>query len=206
MDEDSTTIASLSKAHPGYENLIGQLHTLLYSGGTPFIYINDPITELRMTSSAVSSVLFHLSSSTPKVYSAQINAVACFSPRIFFDSTLNALAEWDVQWQKGAENWTGEGGRRWNDNLDSFLHGLRTFSASKKDKDGVGPQMVLVVQRAEKLREGLIDLLVPLTRLAELVRADLICCSNRTLILYSPKRILQLSLSLRSDGRTYALR
>ena len=73
---------------------------------------------------------------------------------------------------------------RYNDSLDGFLHGLRALHAQLSDnetgrtsrrsrlkarvKNAV--KMVLIVERAEKIKESLPEFLVPLTRLAELVR------------------------------------
>ncbi|KZP22268.1 hypothetical protein FIBSPDRAFT_931258 [Athelia psychrophila] len=120
---------------------------------------------------------------SPRVRFAHVNAVACFTARVFYDTVLNALADFQRSWEEGSENWNradgngGGNGMRWNDSVDEFVHGLRAVHADAVDmgrdkgkgmNGGVDVQMVLVVERAKRLKETLPDLLVPLTRLAEL--------------------------------------
>jgi origin recognition complex subunit 5 len=189
-------IARLTEANPGYENLIFQVTSLVTTYPPPFLYINDPTTP-RIASSVLRSLLSECSklplSASPQIRFAHVNAAACFTARIFYDTVLNAMAQWHVKWEDGCENWSDEGsGQRWNESMDGFLHGLKAIyaamgkgEASKKmDGKGKGKQkdtvdgnvhwggdsrMVLIVDRAERLKETLPDLMVPLTRLTELV-------------------------------------
>jgi origin recognition complex subunit 5 len=110
------------------------LDVLLDVSQPTFIYINDP-SCLRLTCTRVLSVV-------SKHPFAHVNAVACFAPRILYDSVLNAL---------------GSDGK-WSENMDTFLHGLRAVAKRRK--------LVLLLEKPERL---LPDLVVPLTRLAELV-------------------------------------
>jgi origin recognition complex subunit 5 len=105
------------------------------------------------------------------------------------------MARWTIKWEEGCENWSDEaGGQRWNESIDGFLHGLKAIysemgkgnasenvSGNGKGKRkeasdgnihwGGDSRMVLVIEKAERLKETLPDLIVPLTRLAELVRS-----------------------------------
>ena len=174
--EEHNFTSSLLEKHPGYEKLVSELCTLLPIYSPPFIYINDPMT-VRITSEVVNSVLGALS---PPICFAHVNGVACFTPRLLYDSVLNSLADWHPKWEDGCQNWSVDGDAiRWNESVDGFLHGLRALNAfkSKMSEEEAGVdgsldqvRMVLVVDRPERLKETLPDLIVPLTRLAELVR------------------------------------
>ncbi|KAJ7654418.1 putative origin recognition complex, subunit 5-like protein [Mycena polygramma] len=181
----------MSSEHAGYEALVEEISALFSARAPPFIYINDPVSP-RTTAFVVNSVLSSLarsSDASSRVNHAQVNAVACFNPRILYDTVLNQLAGWKVEWEKGCTNWSGEDGQRWNDNLDGFLHGLRAVHSSIRRGNAEGSkkgkskqngadiatdmgQIVIVVERAERLSE-MADLLVPLTRLGELAQLDL---------------------------------
>ncbi|KAF7369192.1 Origin recognition complex subunit 5 [Mycena venus] len=182
----------MASEHPGYEKLVQEISSLFSGHAPPFLYINDPISP-RTTAQVVNSVLSSIARSPDascRVYHAQVNAVACFNPRILYDTVLNQLARWNVKWADGCKNWSGEGDQRWNDNLDGFFHGLKavhshifrgypTGSNKGKSKEtdadlatDIG-QTVIVVERAERLPEQMPDLLVPLARLAELTQLDL---------------------------------
>lgn len=189
-------IMRLSEDHPGYEGLVFQVASLVTTYPPSFLYINDPTTP-RIASSVLKSTLLECAklplNASPRIRFACVNAVACITARIFYDTVLNTMARWSVKWEEGCENWSGENsGQRWNESLDGFLHGLKaiytdmsgTQSGQKDNRKGKGKEkeddgdsvhwggdfrMVLVVERAERLKEALPDLLVPLTRLAELV-------------------------------------
>lgn len=197
----------ISDSFPGNDALISQLITLITTCPPTFTYLHDPHT-LRATASLVNSLISSLSAidanssapsdeAVPIIASAQVNAVASFTPRLFYDTTFNRLAKWRPRWEEGCANWPGAtaGGARYNDSLDGFLHGLRALQVQlsgdetevqspRKRRGETAAQnkakvvkMVLVVDRAERLKESLPGLLVPLTRLAELVsRLQLACC------------------------------
>ncbi|KAJ7717730.1 putative origin recognition complex, subunit 5-like protein [Mycena maculata] len=177
--------------NPGYEPLVAEISSLFSARAPPFLYINDPVSP-RTTAFVVNSVLSslaHSSDASCRVNHAQVNAVVCFTPRLLYDAVINQLAEWDVKWAEGCANWGGDDAQKWNDNLDGFVHGLKAVhsfiqrgfpSGSNKGKskqtdddltnDG---QIIIVVERAERLQEQMPDLLVPLARLAELTQLDL---------------------------------
>jgi origin recognition complex subunit 5 len=191
-------ITKLTEDNPGYDKLIYQVTSLVTTYPPPFLYINDPTTP-RIASSVLKASLLGCSklplSASPQIRFAHVNAVACFTPRIFYDTVLNAMARWTVKWEDGCENWSDQGsGQRWNDSIDGFLHGLKAIYGAMgevktsqqvkgkgkgKEKEtedgnihwGGDFRMVLVVEKAERLKENLPDLMVPLTRLAELVRS-----------------------------------
>lgn len=199
LEQLECLIREISDSFPGNDILISQLITLVTTCPPTFTYIHDPYTT-RVTASLVNALISSLSAIDaksivpdddviPTIASVQVNAVACFTSRLFYDTTLNRLAKWHPRWDDGCENWPGGlTGVRYNDSLDGFLHGLRALHANLSDdeagrtphrskakarvqKDTINTvKMVLVVERAERLKESLPDLLVPLTRLAELVR------------------------------------
>jgi origin recognition complex subunit 5 len=210
----------ISNSFPGNDILISQIITVVTTCPPTFTYLHDPYTT-RITASLVNALIASLSAVDaipeddiiPTIASAQVNAVACFTSRLFYDTTLNRLAKWHPRWDDGCNNWPGgSAGVRYNDSLDGFLHGLRVLHAQLGDAEaGRTPhksrlkvrmqkktvKMVLIIERAERLKESLPELLVPLTRLAELVRPLTI---NLLLIKrYSSQRwiyILYSSLSL----------
>ncbi|KAJ7621327.1 putative origin recognition complex, subunit 5-like protein [Roridomyces roridus] len=174
----------MSSETAGYEQLAADISSIFSARAPPFVYVNDPVSP-RTTASVVNSVLSTLANASSfRVNHAQVNAVACFTPRILYDTIINQLAGWTVKWEEGCTNW---GEERWNDSLDGFFHGLKAVkshnrsSSSKKGKakqmqedlvDEEDAQIVIVVERAERLQE-MADLVVPLTRLAELTDLQL---------------------------------
>jgi origin recognition complex subunit 5 len=191
-------IKKLSQGNPGYQNLISQIASLVTAHPPPFLYINDPTTP-RTAASVLKSLLLECAklpaSAAPQVRCACVDVVACFTARVFYDTVLNALARWAVRWEDGCENWPGDGSAQgWNESVDGFLNGLRAIyedmdaeqsvvgkGKGKEDatRRGGDRRMVLVVERAERLKEALPDLVVPLTRLAEMVspNSNLFCTS-----------------------------
>jgi len=191
MEDLDVFINKLSQDHPGYTEFIAHLCTLASAYLPPFIYITDA-THPRVTAKVVDAI-FHHPSPIQAVYYAHVNAVACFSARVFYDTVLNALAGWVPSWENGCQMWPGEDRVRYNDSIDSFLHGLRRLSAGlgtiPGDAKGKGkgkattsssqePTMVIMIERAERLCECLSELVVPLTRLAELVSRVLLGASG----------------------------
>ncbi|KAJ7705585.1 putative origin recognition complex, subunit 5-like protein [Mycena rosella] len=180
----------MTSEYPGYDGLVAEILSLVSARAPSFIYVNDPVSP-RTAAFVVNSAISSLAQASPDVPSrvnhAQVNAVACLTPRMLYDSVLNQLAEWDVKWADGCANWSGDDDQRWNDNLDGFLHGLTAVHSfirrkhpviinkgkSKETEDDLAGQFVIVVERAERLQEQMSDLLVPLARLAELSQLDL---------------------------------
>ncbi|KAI0072540.1 hypothetical protein K474DRAFT_1726816, partial [Panus rudis PR-1116 ss-1] len=130
--------------------------------------------------------------------------------RLLYDNALNQLAGWIPTWEDGCRNWIGEDvadgslvAGRFNDSVDSFLHGLSVVQnvpilrfkdeghhKSVKSCTNHLPRMILVVQHAERLKDNMPDLLVPLARLAEL------SLTNITTIFISESRWDQIRPSL----------
>ena len=192
MSDISSGFQAALTEFPPFEFMSTHLSALITSYPPPFIFIHDTETA-RLTASVVRSTLEGLASEPrlEQVIYAHVNAVACFSPRILYDTALNAFAGWTPDWRDGATNWNGSGveARRYNENFDAFVHGIQAIAAgageseSKTQVNGVSKgkgkakeqdappnrRLVLVVERAERLRENLPELLVPLTRLNESV-------------------------------------
>ncbi|KAJ7026282.1 origin recognition complex subunit 5 C-terminus-domain-containing protein [Mycena alexandri] len=181
----------MATEHPGYERFATEISSLFSARAPPFLYVTDPVSP-RTTAVVVNSVLSSMarSDASSRVYHAQINAVACFNARILYDTVLNQLAGWQVEWDTACTNWAGDNEERWNENLDGFIHGLKTVHSFIGRENTAGStkgkgkqiesdlvtdirQIVLVIERAERLPDQMPDLLVPLTRLAELTRLDL---------------------------------
>jgi origin recognition complex subunit 5 len=171
----------ISDSFPGSDSLASQLITLITTCPPTFTYLHDPQTP-RATASLVNTLISSLSAIDAKCFAldddivpiiaaAQVNAIACFSPRLFYDTTFNRLAKWRPRWEDRCENWPGGagGGVRYNDSLDGFLHGLRALETQLRGDEtkvesphkGRGKTRVQSVVKAVKM--------VPLTRLAELV-------------------------------------
>ncbi|KZT63620.1 hypothetical protein DAEQUDRAFT_104180 [Daedalea quercina L-15889] len=184
----------ISRAKPGYEHVSAQLSTLLATYSLPFVYIYDSESP-RTTSECVRSILEETAERSPRLRYAFANGMACFTPRLFYDTVINALARHTPSWEEGCENWAGPSGegQRWNESIDTFLHGLRvaaTEAEPRSPTNGKGKgkarasangdgeteacRLVLVIERPERLKDNIPDLLVPLTRLAELSRVDVI--------------------------------
>jgi hypothetical protein len=185
----------ISNSFPGNDILISQIITLVTTCPPTFTYIHDPYTT-RITASLVNALISSLSTidaksfspeddEIPTIASAQVNAVSCFTSRLFYDTTLNRLAKWRPRWDDGCDNWPGgSASMRYNDSLDGFLHGLRVLHAQLSGNEAArtshrsglkarmknAVKMVLIIERAEKIKESFPEFLVPLTRLAELVR------------------------------------
>ncbi|KAH8103345.1 origin recognition complex subunit 5 C-terminus-domain-containing protein [Cristinia sonorae] len=177
----------------GFETLLSHFTTLITTFPPPFIHINDPNTpriSAALLRSSLASISVHTSESTPRIAYACLNAVACFTPRLLYDTALNALAGWTPQWEDGCENWTDDTGQRFNENVDGFVHGLKAVHSwylkhgRNKDEGGDGKgkgkakdsggivRLVVLIERAERLKENVPDMVVPLTRLAELAQLD----------------------------------
>ncbi|KAJ7054166.1 origin recognition complex subunit 5 C-terminus-domain-containing protein [Mycena amicta] len=168
----------MAAEHPGYEHVVEELSTLLTGFAPPFIFVHDPISP-RTTASVVSSVVklkTQASDASTRVDFAGVDAAACFNPRLLYDAVLNKLAQWQPRWEHGCLVWGGDDGERWNQNLDGFLHGLaavETHIRQHSDGNKEGGQIVILVERAERLQDNMPELIVPLTRLAELTRLNL---------------------------------
>src|SRR4051794_22474931 len=85
-------LEKLCEDNPRHAKFVHQLSSQLSSCSPPFIYINDPNTP-RITSTVVHALLQCTSQApnSPGLHFAHVNAVACFTPRLLYDSVLNAL-------------------------------------------------------------------------------------------------------------------
>jgi origin recognition complex subunit 5 len=174
----------------GYEQVVDEISALVSLYPPPFIYINDPISP-RVTASVVDCILASLLNATPgpsaKIRRAKVNAISCFSARLLYDSVLNALSVWSASWDEGCTNWNTGNEERWNENFDGFIHGLCALhaqlsnggvergdkgkgKAKERSEGDTEVRLVIVIECAERLKQTLPDLIVPLTRLAEEVR------------------------------------
>jgi origin recognition complex subunit 5 len=156
MDE-TTSSSSLITTTPSHASLILDLSTLLSTTPPPFIFVHDP-SNSRLTGTVIKGIL-----DDSDVCYAFVNAVQTFTPRLLYDTVINALARHVPAWEDGCANWGAENGARWNESVDAFLHGLRALAANKKNKT----RMVLAVERAERLDENMPDLIPVLARLGE---------------------------------------
>jgi origin recognition complex subunit 5 len=154
--------------YPEASALLEDLSDLLALSPPPFLYVHDPTTP-RRTNSAIDALLTELSSSDKTLRHASLDAISCFSARIFYDTTINALTHHEPTWESGAANW---GTERYNESLDAFLHGIRAAAnhvAEEEEGRLEDVQMVLLVENAERMKDATPELLVPLARLYELV-------------------------------------
>lgn len=174
----------------GYEDTVFQLTSLITAYPPPFIYVHDPATP-HLAASALRSALLDLKGSVDiNLRIALVDAVMCFNPRLLYDTVLNALAEWSPTWEDGCNNWEGPSssqGQRFNESFDAFVHGIQAVQnsihikststavntsgkARQVESRNAETRIVVLIERAERLKEYMTDLLVPLTRLSELVR------------------------------------
>ncbi|KAF8801485.1 hypothetical protein BYT27DRAFT_7114957 [Phlegmacium glaucopus] len=162
------------------------------------------------------SSLFSASGATTNpfiIHSTKIDAISTFTSRLLFEAVINSLAGWEVKWEDGCSNWhsnadedggrkregeAGGGESRWNENVDTFIHGLRAVhgylcrryrismssKAQGKGKEKANQndttnstyenvRVVIVIEHAERLKETIPELVVPLTRLAEMAQLDI---------------------------------
>ncbi|KAH9919470.1 origin recognition complex subunit 5 C-terminus-domain-containing protein [Epithele typhae] len=110
----------------------------------PFVFVHDPDNP-RLTAARPLE-------STQLRY-ACVNAVACFTPRLLFDTALNALAGWVPDWHTGAQNWLGAGDGEGRGGGDVGKGKTRASEHAHPAR------MVLMVERAERLKDSLPDLL-----------------------------------------------
>ncbi|KAI0701836.1 putative origin recognition complex, subunit 5-like protein [Cytidiella melzeri] len=175
----------------GYEETVLQLTSLITAYPPPFIYIHDPATP-HLVAPALCTAFDQLRDSSEVILRyAAVDAVACFNTRLFYDTVLNSLAEWSPEWEQGCSNWGGPSssqGQRYNESIDGCVHGIRAIQASlrsssphlygkgKANGDAMADdntRLVIFVERAERLKETMPDILVPLARLRELSRTEI---------------------------------
>ncbi|EFI28402.1 hypothetical protein CC1G_13936 [Coprinopsis cinerea okayama7 len=167
---------------PGYDHLTLELSTLISGYPPPFIYIHDP-ASCEVTTRVVRSLLNHLEATPsseldiPAIAYGRADAICCLSQRCFYESLIHTLVDWQPDWEDGCANWGSEGDLRWNENMDTFLQGIRASHNHIRGKLGLdsakkGLRLVFVVEGVERLKETMPEVLVPLTRLQELSQLD----------------------------------
>jgi len=169
----------LQSRFSGYETVCEDLETLISTCPPPFLYIQD-VESVKTTVAVIDALLRDISSTSrsPRICHARVDAIACFSSRLIYESIIHSLVGWSPSWEEGCSNWCAENDLRWNENLDTFLHGLQAGHSHLHRQNGKGKQreegldavrIVVVVEHAERLKDTHPELIVPLTRLAELV-------------------------------------
>ena len=160
-------ISNLSSSHPGHHTLIYDLATLLTTTAPPFIHIHTPFAPQRTTALVLATLR-----ATHTRY-AHLHGVECLTARLMFDRVLAGLAGWKASWDEGV-GCVPFGGALYNTDFGAFVEGVRVVAAArgtgedKVSEENPGGGMVVVLERAESLRVK--ELLVPLAKLAELVR------------------------------------
>lgn len=171
--------------------------------------VNSVISDIKQLPppSSPSSLFSSSSSSTTPfiIHSTRIDAVSTFTNRLLFESVINSLAGWDVTWEDGCSNWNPNADQdeeldpRWNENVDTFIHALRAVyaylcrqhgilrgkgkgKAIQNDSTSENIRLVIVIERAERLKETIPELVVPLTRLGEMVYSFSRLYSSNSLI------------------------
>ncbi|KXN81909.1 O-methylsterigmatocystin oxidoreductase [Leucoagaricus sp. SymC.cos] len=151
----------------GYDDFAQEVRTLVSTYPPPFIYIYDPIS-LRTTSAVLASSISAARDDTadggPEICHVHLDAVTCFSQRLLFDSTLNALLDLAPGF---------EAAERSSDSWDSFLHGLRHLHTYMRQQSKRDVRFVISIEQANRLKEKLPDSIVPLSRLNELSQIDI---------------------------------
>ncbi|KXN83161.1 Origin recognition complex subunit 5 [Leucoagaricus sp. SymC.cos] len=151
----------------GYDDFAQEVRTLVSTYPPPFIYMYDPIS-LRTTSAALASTISVARDDTadggPEICHVHLDAVTCFSQRLLFDSTLNALLDLAPGF---------EAAERSSDSWDSFLHGLRHLHTYMRQQSKRDVRFVISIEQANRLKEKLPDSIVPLSRLNELSQIDI---------------------------------
>jgi origin recognition complex subunit 5 len=164
-------LADLLQRWPGREPLASTLFSFWSTSPPPCIHICDPTTA-QGTERMIPELLKAANQvpDTPQLFSVQMDATECITPKLLFDRILNGLADWTPSWEDGAQSWASTSGERHSHSLDAFVHGLR---ALYQEKLGVGSQqqanVIIVISFAERLKETVPTLINPLTRLADLV-------------------------------------
>lgn len=194
MEKEIELITRLSSIYPVQSALLANIVPFALSGHIPpFIYVTDHLSP-RLSTLAITSALDCVATirNTGKgngkefLRFACVDAIECFTPRLFYDTVLNAFAKWQPDWDEGCSNWGGAEGARWNESVGTFVQGLQALLADIAGRDGeeTDPEsacrLVFVIENAERLKGNIPELVIPLTRLAELVGVTIIspemCC------------------------------
>ncbi|THH05550.1 hypothetical protein EW145_g4711 [Phellinidium pouzarii] len=161
---------------PSQDDLVHEFQSILPEEFPSFVFVRDAFAVGR-TSAILRDVLTSLAENTSESGNLAFvvaNCVACFTQRLLFDTILDSLA---TLYPPDSEKRIAETlVNHRNDSLDGFLHCLRSFFSemgSYSEDAGAAKhygfsKVVLVFKRAERLRDSLPKLIIPLTRLQEL--------------------------------------
>lgn len=136
----------------------------------PFIFIHDPLHS-RPTPSA----FLHnsLRNSTSQSVSALIDCNACFTSKMLFHAIINEVASCmpELNTKGKAMSWSNGNVSKWDRSLDSFVEALKSAYDETRGTRGTrkNTNLILLFENAGRLKETLPGLIVPLTRLDELV-------------------------------------
>jgi origin recognition complex subunit 5 len=145
---------------------VTEVSILLSLSPTPFIFVND-LNSPRLTTNTLINDL-----NAQETHVARVDGIVCFTPRLFFDAVINSLTSWKPSWEDGCANWSPsevQTTKRYNDSFDAFLHGLKDVNTHLSKESQRPAKMALIVENPERLKEAMPEVLVPLTRLRELV-------------------------------------
>lgn len=166
--ETENALTGLEQRWPGRESLVSSLYASWSAYPPPFMHISDPTTA-NATEQLLSSLL-QVVRQNSGLFSVQLDATECITSKLLFDRILNGLADWTPSWEDGALNWVSTLDERYTENLDGFIHALQALHRirAKPEAQG-GPNMVIIISKAERLKELLPNIVTPLARLADLV-------------------------------------
>ncbi|KAG8999673.1 hypothetical protein FRB90_012025 [Tulasnella sp. 427] len=150
---------------------LNQLVELLQLHPPPFIFVHDPLNARPAPSSFLQSTL---QSTNSHVLPISIDCNECFTSKTIFHAIINQIAGWTPELDpKGkAVSWSNRHVSKWDKSFDSFVEALKvaydeTKGSRKSRKD---LNLVLMFMNAERLKETVPALIVPLTRLRELAQ------------------------------------
>lgn len=168
MDPKSM-LTSLEQQWPGRESLLSSLYAFWSTYPPPFMHICDPTTAV-ITEKLLSDLLRLVQTHSGLLF-VHIDATECITPKLLFDRILNGLADWVPDWEDGALNWISTIGERYTENPDGFIHALQALHRHKSESENQkSPNMVILVSKAERLKEFLPNIVTVLARLTDLVR------------------------------------
>lgn len=149
--------------------MFNQLASLLSACPPPLIHVHDPHNQL-LYNTALREVR------TAQRAFVLIDCAECISQRVLFARVINGLANWTPGWSDAGECWGGNSLGAWDSSFDTFSGALRVLwqsilDSNSSDETGAAGNeaLVIMLNNSERLKETLPGLLVPFTRLSELV-------------------------------------
>ena len=210
----TSPLAYLTSKYSGQDNIIRQLVTLFPAKSPSFIYIQDTFDFVH-TRQLVGDVLTALSEDSIEdknvTIFAWVNCVTCFTQKLLFDTVISSLYSTLCRDEYRPHKINGAGRAAWRDGFDSFIHSLqyfysRTFPSDPSSRiDGNFTKIVVVFERVDRLKETLPELIVPLSRLQELVSTSLLDHSIGNKLFSRRVSILQVYFWLRKTGSVLLL-